>query len=218
MSILVDIKQNPKNLKKNGLKFIKKIAATENLCFGVLNEACSFDEYEGGEDIRNQLLILFSRKSYGRGMSLTIDDNYNLELVLNYPATQTDIETFYKFIDDFCVNFKFKTFLQEGNEYSLDKINKLKEEATAFNKKCIKTFLKSGLTIFGCIYPITLEQDLIDTIDKIDEEKACRYFESYLDKKQKIDLYFAKPIIYEYKKDEYFARYALTENVPSIFP
>ena len=121
MSILVNIKQNPKNLKKIGLKFIKKIATAENLCFGVLNEACSFDEYEGGEDIRNQLLILFSRKSYGRGMSLTIDDNYNLELVLNFPATQTDINNFYKIIKNICKKLKTETFLQEETKYKVDK-------------------------------------------------------------------------------------------------
>ena len=218
MSILVNIKQNPKNLKKIGLKFIKKIAAAENLCFGVLNEACSFDEYEGGEDIRNQLLILFSRKSYGRGMSLTIDDNYNLELVLNFPATQTDINNFYKIIKNICKKLKTETFLQEETKYKVDKIEELREEAIIGNQDFIKNIIKEETTIFGCMYPITIEEEFITKIKTLSKEQAVQYFESYLHEKQKEDYYYAKPMIYQKENGKCFAKYVLTEGVPSIFP
>lgn len=218
MSILVNIKQNPNNLKKIGLKFIKARTAFENLYFGVPDEVYCYEEYTGGEDLRNQLLILFNRTRYGRGMSFQLDNDYNIELVLNFPATQTDIDDFYRFIKNFCENFKFETFFQEGVEYKLDQIESLKKEAESANKYHIKNNIKEGLTIFGCIYPITLEKEFIDKVKTLNENQAAQYFESYLDRKQKVDCYFAKPLIYKKNNEKYFARYALTETVPSILP
>ena len=135
MSVVVNIKQKPDNLKKIGLKFLKARTAFENLYFGVPDEAYCFEEYKGEEDLRNQLLILFDRVRYGRGMSFQLDDDYNLELILNFPATQTDINNFYRFIKNFCENFKFESFFQEGVEYKLNQIEELKEDVENTNKK-----------------------------------------------------------------------------------
>lgn len=219
MSIVVNINQNTQTPKKIGLKFLSGWTDFENQYFGVPNHAFVLDTYEGEEDIREQLFVLFDRKKYGRGMSFTIDRNYDVELVLNYPATKTDIEMFYKFIGDFCRNFKLGTFIQEGDEYHLDAIPSLKNEALAFNEDLVKTNLKSGLTLFGCIYPIVLEDTFLRKIKGLTSADAYAYFEAYLDEKQKQDCYFAKPLIYNIPaKQTAIAKYALTENVPSIFP
>lgn len=218
MSVVVNIKQNPKKNKKIGLKFLNGWLRTCNLCFGVPNQAYCLENYEGKEDLRNQLLIIYNPKSLGRGFSFTIEENYDVELVLNFPATKNDIILFYKFIDLFCSNFKIKTFIHEGEEYSLDKIESLMNATIAFNKKLVKNDLESDLTIFGCIYPIVLEKDFIKKIKQLNEDEAYQLYEEYLNKKQKEDYYFAKPIIYEDKNKKYYAKYALTENVPTIFP
>ena len=65
-------------------------------------------------------MVLFNRTRYGRGMSFQLDNDYNLELILNLPTTQTDISDFHRFIKNFCENFKFETFFHEGVEYKLD--------------------------------------------------------------------------------------------------
>ncbi len=219
MSVVVNINQNVKKTKKINLKDLEERVEANQLYYGVPNQAYCLEDYTGKEDIRNQLFVLFSRKTYGRGMSFFLDDDYNIELVLNYPATNTDIEVFYHFIKNCCDNLKLDVFLQEGEEYSLSQIEELKQEVIMFNQKYIKQELKAGLTIFGCIYPITIEDKFIKSVQIVLPERVTDLFELYLDKKQKQDCYFAKPIIYtDNQNDYYYARYALTENVPSIFP
>lgn len=219
MSAVVNLKQNSKNIKKIGLKFLSSWTQFQYQYFGIPDYAYVLDSYKGEEDIRNQLFVLFDQKKYGRGMSFTVDDNYDVELVLNYPATCSDIEMFFKFIHNFCKNFNLDTFLFEGDEYTLNQIQILKDETLSFNKSIIQTYLKPGLTIFGCIYPIDIEESFINEIKTMTDEKAYQYYEDYLDQKQKQDCYFAKPLIYNTpSKKSIVAKYVLTEDVPSIFP
>ena len=219
MSIVVKINQNSKKVKNIGLKFLNSWATLQKQYYGVLNQAFVLETYKGEEDIRNISFILFDQQKYGRGMSFTLDNEYNLELVLNIPATKTDINMFYKFINNFCKNFKFDSFMQEGENYKLEEIEKLKTEALIFNENKVKTFLKPGLTIFGCIYPIVIETTFINKINSLPNNEAYNVYEEYLDNKQKQDCYFAKPLIYNTpSKKSIVAKYALTEDVPSIFP
>ena len=74
------------------------------------------------------------------------------------------------------------------------------------------------MTVSACSYPEVASFHMTTL-----PHSSCQYvtdlFELYLDKKQKQDCYFAKPIIYTNNQDDsYYARYALTEDVPSIFP
>ena len=117
MSVVVNINQNSKTIKKINLKDLEESVEANQLYYGVPNQAYCLESYTGKKDIRNQLFVLFSRKTYGRGMSFFIDDDYNIELVLNYPATNTDIEVFYHFIQSCCEKFELENFLQEGEEY-----------------------------------------------------------------------------------------------------
>jgi len=219
MSAVVGINQNPGSITKIGLKSLEDFAEFENLYFGVPDDAYVINSYEGGEDLRNQLFVLYSRNVFGRGMGFFLDDNYNLELTLNYPSAPADIDVFFKFINDYCSNFGFDKFIFEGAECSFDDIDELKKESVLFNRKLIKNNLDGGLTIFGCIYPIELEEQFINQINDSDEENAAALFENYLDSKQKQDCYYAKPILYKNtESDKYYIKYVLTEGVPTIFP
>lgn len=219
MSVVVNINQDSQQTKKIGLKFLDSWTASHNQYYGIPDAAYVLDTYKGEEDIRNQLFVLFDQKRYGRGMSFFVDENYNVEVVLNLPATKTDIEMFYKFIYDFCKNFGLDSFDQEDESVTLEEIEGLKERMISFNQNIIKTNLKTGLTIFGCIYPIVLENEFMQKLESMDDEVACGCFEEYLDQKQKLDCYFAKPLLYKLPDEgKICAKYALTEDVPSIFP
>ena len=215
MSAVVEIELN----KKIGLKFLDRFCQSQDLYYGVPDFMYVIDQYKGDEDIVNELFVLYDRSKYGRGMSFIIDENNHVELMLNYPATSTDIHLFFKFIHHFLVNFNLDSFIYEGELYNLSQIPSLKEETLSFNESMVKSFLKSGLTIFGCIYPLTIEQTFIEKINNMNNSDAYHYYANYLDEKQKMDCYYAKPLIYETnQKNHYIARYALTENVPTIFP
>ena len=120
---------------------------------------------------------------------------------------------------DYCINFDITTFNEEGEEHSLEDIPKLQDEKIEFNKKLVRDELKSGLTIFGAIYPITLDDDFILKLRYLEPDKALNALANYLDKLQHPLYYFAKPLLYESnKRGKYIAKYALTKDVPSIFP
>lgn len=219
MSVVVNISQNENKVKKIGLKFLETFANTQGLYYGILNNAYVIEGYKGENDIRNKLFVLYDKNIYGRGFSFLVKENYDIELVLNAPSLKIDIEIFYKFIKNFCLNFKIDKFYQEDLEYDIEKIENLKEESIKFNQSLIKIMLKPNLTIFGCIYPIVLEESFIKRIEKVKDEEAYDLFSKYLDTLQKKDCYFAKPLIYGKKdEDRYLAKYVLTKNVPSIFP
>ncbi len=213
MSVVVNIKNKQKITYKN----LVDRATKEVLYLGIYNECFCLDKYKGSTDIRNQPFILFSQKLFGRGFIFLLDDLYNIELTLNYPASIIDIIIFYKFIINLCNDFKIKNILVDGEKYNVLDIPKLQKTSTEFNKTIIHTNLKVGLTIFGCIYPIVLDEDLILKLRSNNIDKANNYFAKVLDKLQKPMYYYAKPLIYKVNK-KYIARYALTKNVPTIFP
>ncbi len=218
MSLVVNIKQNPNSIHKIGLEFVKDFCENQGLCFGISNAAYVTELYEGEEELRNTVFVLWSTQKLGRGFGFVLNDDYDLELILNYPATRNDIDDFYKFINNYCITFGIERFLQEGEEYNLDKINDLKLEALQYNEGFAKEFLKEGLTIFGSIYPICLETDFINRMNTVDNKTAYELYENYIDEKQRIDCYYAKPILYDMGNDKILARYALTVDVPTIFP
>ena len=96
MSVVVNIKH--KKETKIGYKFLLARANFENLYVGIQDEAFCIDEYNGKEDIRGLYFVLFSKEKFHRGFGFKVDEDYNIELVLNYPCSKRDILIFYKFI------------------------------------------------------------------------------------------------------------------------
>ena len=218
MSVLVKIKQDLNKVKKIDLKKLEEYGILGNLYLGLSDEACRFERYKWDNDIRNKILVLFDRDLFGRGMLLLLDNDYNIELVLNYPTTQVDIDNFYRFIKDICDKFKFKKIIEDNIEYDIKDIDKLKNGVTRANQINIKNNIEAGLTIFGCINPITLDNEFIKEIDKLSATQAVQYFGSYLERKQRKMYYFAKPLLFKKDNGKLYSRYALTENATSIFP
>ena len=94
----------------------------------------------------------------------------------------------------------------------------MKNGVTRANQINIKNNIEAGLTIFGCINPITLDNEFIKEIDKLSATQAVQYFGSYLERKQRKMYYFAKPLLFKKDNGKLYSRYALTENATSIFP
>ena len=223
MSVIVNLKQKKGFLKKPvkiEMPFLQSAVYDADMYFGIPNEAYVIDQYEGGNDIRETLFVLYRKDIYGRGMSFFVDKDYNIELVLNNPATQRDIESFYKVIAFCCKQLKLDSFEQEDEIIKLNDIESKKNEIIGFNKSLIKGMFKPDLTLFGAIYPIAIEAEFIESLENMTEDEAYLAYEKYLDEKQKMDCYFAKPSLFNTsQKGEYIvARYVLTEDVPSIFP
>ena len=180
MSVVVQITQSGKNTKAIGQKFLRSWTDYQKLYWGVPDQAYVLDNYEGGEDIRGQQLILFDRQRFGRGMSLTVDENYDIELVLNYPATAPDIRVFYRCIKDLCRNFKLEQFFHEDEPCTPEQLDSLEQDALSFNARLVQNQLRPGLTIFGCIYPVVIEEWLVRKLSTLTPPQAHQLFEEYL--------------------------------------
>lgn len=217
MSIVVNIKQNQKELKKIDLAMLKRWLSKEKLSFGVLNVAFASDEYEGKNDIRGVSFVIYDPQIIGRGIGFFLEQNYDLELTVNYFNSEHDIQLFYQLIEKFCDWLHVTEFLHENKFYSIDNLEELETEAINTNQGLLKNDLVCGLTVFGAIYPINIEASFLMSVKQLDEQEIAKRYQQYLNEKQQDDYYYAKAIIYE-KKGQIFGSYVLTVGVPSIIP
>ena len=217
MSNVVYLRQDQQNVKEINMEMLKKMVIKEHLYFGVMNEIFVYENYAGNDsDIREKYFVLFDRSLYGRGFELYVGDDYHVELILHAFSTKIDIAAYYTFIRDLCRELGLDEFEQEGERCFLDQLDDLYREAALYHRKLIKEQLKPNITVFGCIYPIEIDEKLTDGIRLLKEEAAHDLYERYLDERQKQDLYYAKPVLF--KGPPIHARYAIVEGVPSILP
>lgn len=215
MSIVVNLKQEKRKLK-NFPKF-KKWASQENLKFGVLNVAFALEEYNKKRDIRNIQFILYDPTMIGRGITFLLKPNYDIELSVNYFNTEHDIRMFYKLIKSLCDLLEVNNFYQEEKLYSINDLNKLENEEVSFNNQLLIKELEKEQTIYGAIYPITLETTFFNQLKQLEKKEIPIQYQIYLNEKQQQSYYYAKALL-EKCNNEIKGFYVLTENVPSIIP
>lgn len=217
MSNVVYLRQDQQDVKEINLEMLKNMVIKENMYFGVMNEAFVYENYTDTDpDIREKYFVLFDRKLYGRGFELYVGEDYHVELTLHAFSTRRDVLSYYTFIRDFCEELGLDEFEQEGERCFLEQLDDLYREAVLYHRKLIKEQLKPNITVFGCIYPIEIDEKLVDSIRLLKEEAAHDLYERYLDERQKQDLYYAKPVLF--KGPPISARYAIVEDVPSVLP
>lgn len=222
MSIEVIIKQEKlikKNIKYNDLC---RLAVEIEFSIGVLNGMKVNKDYEGGNNIIDKELNIYSKHIYGTGFSFEINEKKEITLIIPNSSTKTDVELFYTFIERLCKYLDVDTFLQEGLKVSVNDIPHEKEAVLNFNKKVIRQQLSMMrhdrvLTVYGCIYPISLEMKEFAYINKLTDEELFDKYEQYLNKKQEQDYYYSKPFILN-ENDEISLLFGLPENTPSILP
>ena len=218
LSNVVRIRQDQETLQTIDLSFLKEWLMRQQLYFGVLNEAYALENYEKTDaDIRGIRFVIFDRQCFGRGFQLLVEENYDLELTLNAFATERDVQSFFLGIRDLCEKLAVDEFEQEGERCFLDQIDALYKELIKQNRWLVKHRLQERTTIFGCIYPIMIEESLIRHLALLEEPAAYRLYERYLDEKQHLEAYYGKPVVLK-EGSERTARYPLVEGALTILP
>lgn len=218
MSNVVRIRQDQETLQTIDLSFLKEWLMRQQLYFGVLNEAYALENYEKTDaDIRGIRFVIFDRQCFGRGFQLLVEEDYDLELTLNAFATERDVQSFFLGIRDLCEELAVDEFEQEGERCFLDQIDALYKELIKQNRWLVKHRLQERTTIFGCIYPIMIEESLIRHLALLEEPAAYRLYERYLDEKQHLEAYYGKPVVWK-EGSERTARYPLVEGALTILP
>jgi hypothetical protein len=217
MSVIVNIKQRNIGKKKISFKKFEELLDKHNFSYGISNTIYVTENYNGKNNIKEKYFVVYSN-NYGRGFTFYLDKKDNVELSLNIPATKNDIKEFYEFTETICDYFKTNKFIQDGVEENLSKITELIEKMEVFSENTLVHFCKEmdSITIFSCTYPIVFETDKVKEI--LENDHKLDIFEKYIQEKSKMDCYYAKPIVYKDKEENYFAMYAITQDCTTIIP
>lgn len=124
-------------------------------------------------------------------VQMKIDAQDDLEFILNLPAGPADIACFYRLISRCCLTLGAASFVQEEEVCALEEIDRLREELIRSNRSLVHEALKADLYVFGCIYPITLDETLFSLIEQAGKDQGDLVFERYMDHLQKKDCYCA---------------------------
>ena len=164
-------------------------------------------------------MIVCDHNGFGRGVSLLVYEDYSVELTMNVPPAPWDIDLFYRLIGSFCDELGQSVFFHEGEECTVEQLDALKAETTAYMQRYVKNNLTAGYTVFGCIYPIVIEQELVDSIQNVSEEEAHRMYGEYLHAKQELDCGYVSTMLFRNQMDDSLvARYIVSKDVDMIFP
>lgn len=219
MAVRVVIQQKGRASRKIDLLFLREWVENERVYFGEPGEAWEWQNYSGGLDLRERLVVLYDEKGYGRGVGMIVHKDYSIELTLSVPPTSWDIDLFYRLIASLCKMFDRKTFLHEGKKCTVEKLENLKESTTVYMQRYVKKYLTADYTVFGCMYPIEIEQEFIDSIREVSEEEALRMYSEYLHEKQNLDCkYVYAKLFRNLMSGKMIARHMICKDVDLIFP
>ena len=136
------------------------------------------------------------------------------------PCTPKDLEVFYGLAERFCRGWKTDRFTQDGMDYRLSDIPRLKEglleSCSGLLKAMAERWEADGEGVLtGAVLPLYIEPEVIARLKGGD----LALFQSYLSQKQAGDRYYAKPSFYRHDNGvDILGLYAVTEGVESIFP
>jgi hypothetical protein len=171
-------------------------------------------------------LIVYNPEKIGRGV---IVSNWNsnikdeISLRVNFLSTRYDMEMFYEIIRNVMHVWKAKNFEQDGGIYTEDDIDALCKDNKELSLRYMVDMCKdkktddSAFTIFGAMFPLDLDTDLLINFGfKKDEEG----YADYLHGLQSMDVYYAVPAVYRRKDKEsaFWGAYSVTATVDTVFP
>lgn len=210
--MVVEVTINNRGISNQKLKLLDVIL--QGMRYG------SFDDYfRLNENKIDKSIVVFDSQKICRGHEVSLNDELIL-LTLNLPTNENDIIYFYHHVKCICQMIGTNVFTRDGTETSLDHIDSFIEfdkAASIHALQNMQTRINNGefenMCIYGAINPITFGEKDLEMIES-DLEK----FGNYMDKLQRLDVYYARPNIYSRKDGTLFGIYVLSENITSVFP
>lgn len=205
MSVDVCLKQRGVFKKPLPLSFITN---NNQLAYGTLNS------WILQPDVISDDMVLYDREQIGRGISLVWDEKNpkQVELRLLLPTTRHEIDVFYDLIQRIAQHWNLRKYEQDGIEQKVSAMEEMRENINVFSKECLRDFLAkhdSGC-FFSALHPLYYdEQDL---------EEMQINFAAFLHHRQSMDVYYARPRIYQRADGEFFGVYTLTNGVDTVLP
>lgn len=174
--------------------------------------------------------ILFDRNNLNRGISLCFD-GIDILLRLNYPATLSDIKSFYFLIQNICKKIGTETFYRDdkdGNHLvNINEINYYIEGDYLFSYNILKRSLKNETNYIFCVVnPVCISSKELEHIglsqasDDSNEtiNTIMNNYENYLNELQSKDLYYATFRCYRKNENFVFGIIPLPTDCETILP
>lgn len=181
---------------------------------------------------KSNSFILFDRLNLNRGISFTFDNN-DILLSLSYPATLSEIKSFYLLIKKICKKVGTDMFNRDDSEgdkiVNVNDIEKFNNIDYSYSYQLLKQLYdKADLetyTIFGIMNPISISKKELGILgfDKLQEDNTVINgimikYEQYLNDLQKVDRYYAIPSCYKKNDNFVFCVFPCPPECETIVP
>ncbi len=188
--------------------------------FGTYNDFYVLDEGKH----QNNSCILYNPQHIGRGIYFDGNDDALVEMSINTPTSQYEIEDFFALAKEICRQYKSFDILnvEDNKKFSLEELLGIKDDFIKFNYDELQRGIeKSGFgerawIMTATMWPIWIDKKMCN---ELRESKDLSVFSQLLHDKQNMDTYYAKPSLMRNEVDNsILAIYTLTEDCLSIFP
>ncbi|WP_028043942.1 DUF4299 family protein [Candidatus Stoquefichus massiliensis] len=164
-------------------------------------------------------LTIYHPDHIARGISVIWNENEASQIGLHMllPTTSEEIDDLYLLIEHLCKLWKTTTFIQDGEEKSLNEINELKSYIKDFSYASLQSFLNDhdNGNFFCTMWPYYFRsQDVQHWLT----DKTLTNFANDLHQNQIKDLYYANAHMYKTQDDSILGVYTVTATVDTIFP
>ncbi|MCI8348926.1 MAG: DUF4299 domain-containing protein [Firmicutes bacterium] len=212
MSIDIVIRQ--KGLIKKTMPL--EVILGSKLEYGVYDDGLRLEKGKLGETE----FAAYSPSSLGRGFSVIWNPKEKEEIVLRAlnPTSEGELREFYSSIERMTDYWKC-TLEVDGNICDPEEFMQGLDDMVQFNFRVLREMVSkvaSGeekmLTLFSAMWPLTVGKEEAERF-----LKDIKSFDLWLNEKQSIDAYYAKPNFYR-TEDGIIGVYVLTEETLSIFP
>ena len=212
-------------IKRKGLFGCNEINLDEILknCgfkYGLYNDFFVLDE---GKRQGNSC-ILYNPQHIGRGIYYDGNGGSTVEISINMPTTQEDIEDFLALASEICRQLKKAEIhdFDNNKKYTLEELFAEKDGLIQLNcdelKRRIENsdFEERSWIMTAARWPIWFDKKMCE---ELHEAKDLYVLSALFHEKQNMDTYYAKPSLMRNRADgAVLAMYTFTEECPSIFP
>ena len=193
---------------------IQEIASLKDLSYGIFDEHGCLDEYKVGKTT-----YLYDKNRLARGIEVLID-HHDVLLNLSLPTSPSEIELFYILIEKICDLFHRNQFYRNEELVFLHELPSFIHQDLSLCHELLKKIhekLQSHeferFIILGIMNPISIGLKEIHEIND-----SLNHLEEFLDRLQKMDVFYANPTIYKKKDNSLFGGYFIGENIETVIP
>lgn len=157
----------------------------------------------------------------GRGFFLSVQKGFAaFELGCALPATEHDLQDLFTFAGLLAGQYGLKDLVCDGQPTAAARLVAAYPAASAANALTLQSMAasKPGFTVSGVRFPVTLTEKLCQRITALPADKCGIFYQSYLNEKQAMDLYYMEPSFSQDDAGQTTALYTLPAGRPCIIP